>query len=546
MSSDTYATNDTVLHNSGDETSTGTKTFQEIKISNKKFPSLVQTDGQYVTLDGGNTEIVPADNSKVVHSTVTQLNSTDMNTIFTAGFYQLNSGTNGMPNADAWTIYQVIPLDSLNGVQIAYQTNNAILGMRSWNSGPGHITFTSWVQFADDSKVAHLSGANNFDTVPTVDNNPLLLASSLPSDLARTGSNQEFTGKNTFDTAPIDKTTGNPYITKDGVPSLPPDLARTGQANTFNLTQTFSQGAKTLQTGSYSDTNSLVNEGLYYNTNSSIQNGAPSITTGYIQVMSGGGEIVKQIMHSDTDAGLIYDRTSQNGGSSWSNWTQIVTWDQIPSNIVETNQPQTFTAQQTFSIAPIDSTTGNPYITKDGVPSLPSDLARTGQSQTFTANQTFSIAPTITDASRDKGDNQAATMADLKSVEKSAWHPVSVSMTNFTIENAFYKKDNTKMTYELFVIGSTETNNENIDQKGILFQDPEVHNFGELTNYTLYGIFGLKYYSGMDAYCGEIGTKCSTATNKIYYENSYYGYSIESSTKQLPFSGYIHIVGTFN
>ena len=39
---------------------------------------------------------------------------------------------------------------------------------------------------ADDSKVAHLSGANNFDTVPTVNNNPLLLASSLPPDLATT------------------------------------------------------------------------------------------------------------------------------------------------------------------------------------------------------------------------------------------------------------------------------------------------------------------------------------------------------------------------
>ncbi|MCI1922870.1 MAG: pyocin knob domain-containing protein [Lentilactobacillus buchneri] len=83
---------------------------------------------------------------------------------------------------------------------------------------------------ADDSKVAHLSGANNFDTTPTVNNNPLLLASSLPSDLARTGSDQEFTGKNTFDTAPIDKATGNPYITKDGVPS---DVARTSQQTNF-------------------------------------------------------------------------------------------------------------------------------------------------------------------------------------------------------------------------------------------------------------------------------------------------------------------------
>lgn len=86
---------------------------------------------------------------------------------------------------------------------------------------------------ADDSKVAHLSGANKFDTVPTVNNNPLLLASSLPSDLARTGSNQEFTGKNTFDVAPIDKTTGKPYITKDGVPSIPSDVARTSQQTNF-------------------------------------------------------------------------------------------------------------------------------------------------------------------------------------------------------------------------------------------------------------------------------------------------------------------------
>lgn len=46
---------------------------------------------------------------------------------------------------------------------------------------------------ADDSKVAHLSGANNFDAVPTVNNNPLLLASSLPSDLARTSQQTNFT-----------------------------------------------------------------------------------------------------------------------------------------------------------------------------------------------------------------------------------------------------------------------------------------------------------------------------------------------------------------
>ncbi|MSE20229.1 hypothetical protein GKC44_02955 [Lactobacillus parabuchneri] len=134
----------------------------------------------------------PADDSKVLHPTLIPLNSTDMNTVLTAGFYHLVSGTNGIPNGDNWTIYQVIPWGSTNGVQIAYETNNAILGIRSWNNS-NH--FTSWVQFADDSKVAHLSGKNNFDTVPTVNNNPLLLASSLPSDLARTGQDTNFTRK---------------------------------------------------------------------------------------------------------------------------------------------------------------------------------------------------------------------------------------------------------------------------------------------------------------------------------------------------------------
>ena len=135
----------------------------------------------------------PADDSKVLHSTVTQLNSTDMNTVLTAGFYRSFNGTNGIPSGDNFTIYQVIILSDNrgNGVQLAYGTNSVILGMRSWSSYG--TNFTSWVQFADDSKVAHLSGANNFDTVPTVKNNPLLLASSLPSDLARTSQQTNFT-----------------------------------------------------------------------------------------------------------------------------------------------------------------------------------------------------------------------------------------------------------------------------------------------------------------------------------------------------------------
>ncbi|MGP3640353.1 hypothetical protein [Lentilactobacillus hilgardii] len=183
-----------------------------------------------------------------------------------------------------------------------------VAGIEEVNTKQDKLTITP----ADDSKVAHLSGANNFDTTPTVNHNPLLLASSLPSDLARTGSDQEFTGKNTFDTAPVDKTTGNPYITKDGVPS---------------------------------------------------------------------------------------------------------------------------------------------------------DVARTGQAQTFTAEQTFSIAPVINDASTDKGDNQAATMADLKSVENSAWHTVTGSSEVFNSYTMLFRINSDEQRLEVILWGTANTFSSNPDHE---------------------------------------------------------------------------------
>ena len=209
---------------------------------------------------------------------------------------------------------------------------------------------------ADDSKVAHLSGANNFDTVPTVNNNPLLLASSLPSD-----------------------------------------LARTGQVNTFNLTQAFSQGIKTLQTGSYSDANSLVNEGLYFNTNLSIKNGAGSITAGFIQVMSGYWDRVRQFMYSDVTNNLVYTRVSSDSGSTWSNWVQIITSDQIPT-----------------------------------------DLARTSQQTNFTAGLK-------------SGGVDVATAADLKSIEDSAWRQLDNQYVTISADGSSFQKanDNSIVLYKI-------------------------------------------------------------------------------------------------
>lgn len=143
---------------------------------------------------------------------------------------------------DVWNIAPTGKLSILGGAsftpaddsKVVHSTDmrkpaSDVAGIEEVNAKQDKIGYTP----ANDSKVAHLSGANNFNTVPTVNNNPLLLASSLPSDLARTGSNQEFTGKNTFDTAPIDKATGKPYITKDGVPAVPSTLADTTKDANF-------------------------------------------------------------------------------------------------------------------------------------------------------------------------------------------------------------------------------------------------------------------------------------------------------------------------
>ena len=277
--------------------------------------------------------VITADDSQVVHSTdmrkpasdvvgledVPQAivkpaldSGIDLNTVVTPGVYPFAgiSFTNYIDNVVRWG-YLVVTSE---GSIVTQTFHTPGIGMPSYRMLAGYpASWSPWTIFSDDSKVAHLSGANNFDTVPTVNNNPLLLASSLPSDLARTGSNQEFTGKNTFDTAPIDKTTGNPYITKDGVPSLPSDLARTGQAQTFTAAQTFSiaptikdaskdkgdnQAAtmadlKSVEKSAWRpliknfDTNYFQNE-KYYNFNAFIKvSGGKAQIVGYLQDRSG-------------------------------------------------------------------------------------------------------------------------------------------------------------------------------------------------------------------------------------------------------------------
>ncbi len=165
----------------------------------------------------------PADDSKVVHdnhnNTITANSSiydlsksgiTPIQTVASGSFNDLPLGTvlanavdmtDGPDKVHAFTT-TTFRSNEWGGrqVQIAIADSVSLMYFRIYDS-----SWNSWVLLSDDSKVPHLSGANNFDTVPTVNNNPLLLASSLPSDLARTGQAQTFTATQTFSIAPTIK-----------------------------------------------------------------------------------------------------------------------------------------------------------------------------------------------------------------------------------------------------------------------------------------------------------------------------------------------------
>ena len=170
----------------------------------------------------------PADDSKVVHTTDTS--NWQKQAMFNPGDYKIDLTS---LTTDFATLLRskynkagIVYIRDINGGWPKPVVDAVVIceGDNWWyaygiNSGGNFVHRqiapsydTGWVINADDSKVAHLSGANNFDTVPTVNNNPLLLASSLPADLARTGQDEHFTRNITFDNIPR-MSNGDPLAT---------------------------------------------------------------------------------------------------------------------------------------------------------------------------------------------------------------------------------------------------------------------------------------------------------------------------------------------
>uniref|UniRef100_UPI00403F3DF3 hypothetical protein n=1 Tax=Lentilactobacillus hilgardii TaxID=1588 RepID=UPI00403F3DF3 len=346
MIDDAFATNDTVVHTTGDETIDGQKKFDTDPTDsagnayaktvdvNQQLDKKVTDNGDGTIKVNGNI-ILPSNDSVLarIDGTYTDMNNIPIGWWYLNGWSATSVSNWGLPQSFYYVHCFTTSLswDVPGVIQVAYDvtSNNVYVRTRcytnwtSWkltaddskvlhtadmrkpasdvagieevNTKQDKLTITP----ADDSKVAHLSGANNFDTVPTVNNNPLLLASSLPSDLARLSQDANFTAK----------------------------LQQNGQ-----------------------------------------------------------------------DVALANHTLARNPNTG---------------SVSETN--------------------------------------------TFTAAQTFSIAPTITDASKDKGDNQAATMADLKSLENSAWHQLDLASASpiWSVDSSgLYKIDSSKNMINLVISGS--------------------------------------------------------------------------------------------
>ena len=133
------------------------------------------------------TITIPAGASNL--SIVEFANNTDLNPY--VGSRKLEQGS----IATDWT---PAPEDKVN-VSDMRKPASDVAGIEEVNTKQDKIGYTP----ADDSKVVHNSGT------------------------------EEIAGQKTFDTAPIDKTTGHPYITKDGVPAVSDTLADTTKDANF-------------------------------------------------------------------------------------------------------------------------------------------------------------------------------------------------------------------------------------------------------------------------------------------------------------------------
>ena len=331
----------------------------------------------------------------IVNAGSTLSESDNLDSFITTGYHLIKgslplSAPEGFSNNGQIIVYG--NKDTTDGVtQLAYDDINGTSYVRSYN--PTNNKWSDW------------------DLVITKSQ----LNAVLPTDIARTGEDNDFKGKNTFETDPVDKN-GDAY-------GLAKDIATKVTDNGDNSIEINKQAVTPVRdnkNGSINfnskDMTPADDSAVVHTTGDETIDGQKKFKTdptdsagnAYAKTIDVNQQLDKKVNVAD-----MRKPASDVAGIEEVNAKQ----DKIGYTPADDSKVAHLSGANNFDTVP--TVDNNPLLLAS---SLPSDLARTGQPQTFTQQQTFSIAPVINDASKDKGDNQAATMADLKSVEADAWH----------------------------------------------------------------------------------------------------------------------------
>lgn len=230
---------------------------------------------------------------------------------------------------------------------------------------------------------------------------------------------EEVSGQKTFDIAPIDKTTGNPYITKSGVPKIDLSNYATQQqlatkADTSAIDPSVLLGA--IPITSTTDLFTL-DPGTYFGNNVTPVNG-PAINslpaTNYFWVKletTKANTSIKKLTWTD-NGNHHYTNDYYGAPAKWHNW-------QVPNSTTMASKSDVTTAISTATANMVDST----------------------KATNFTAGL-------------QSGGVDVATAADLKSVEDASWHTITGKSDSLSAYTCMYRKNNEQKYVDLVLYGT--------------------------------------------------------------------------------------------
>ena len=300
-----------------------------------------------------------------------------------------------------------IDKNAIAKLKALFQDNEKALG----------ANFSQLIDFFNDNKVTD-NGDGTFTVgAITVDASKLynLINNSSPNILPL---DNEFTGKNTFDIAPINKANGKPYITEDSVP--PVDLSNyptkdqlATKADTSAIDPSVLLGA--IPITSTTDLFTL-DPGIYFGKAVTPVNG-PAINslpaTNYFWVKmetTKATASIKKLTWID-NGNNHYTNDYYGAPAKWHSW-------QVPNA---------------------------------GTMATKSDV--TTAISTATANMVDSSKPTNFTAGLQSGGVDVATAADLKSIEDQAWYTITGKSDSLSAYTCMYRKNNEQKYVDLVLYG---------------------------------------------------------------------------------------------